>query len=270
MEKHRAIPAGYMKIGEVAKNAGVTVRTLQHYDKEGLLKPSAESEGGFRLYTHRDTVLLAQILMMKSLGFSLGEIKKRLASMDTPEDFMNVLAEQAAEIRKKIEFLTESLGEIEKLKEEVSQIEAVDFEKYAAILIGIQMKMEQYWLIKHFDASMIDHAEQRLGKQTATEISHDINRLNAEIATLSKAGEAPESATSQALIGEFWGKLMEFSGGDMEIIHKLSAQTDLAADTDKKWGEEITAMRNFTKVALEIYFRGGNGEEIKSGGDING
>ena len=41
MAKHRAIPKGYMTVGEVAKKIGVTVRTLQYYDKEGLLSPSA-------------------------------------------------------------------------------------------------------------------------------------------------------------------------------------------------------------------------------------
>ena len=51
MTKYRAIPQGFMTVGEVAKKMGVTVRTLQYYDKEGLLSPSAESEGGRRLYT---------------------------------------------------------------------------------------------------------------------------------------------------------------------------------------------------------------------------
>ena len=51
MDKHKAIPQGYMTVGEVAKKMDVTVRTLQHYDREGLLSPSAMSEGGRRLYT---------------------------------------------------------------------------------------------------------------------------------------------------------------------------------------------------------------------------
>ena len=41
MAKYRAIPDGYMTVGEVAKKMGTTVRTLQYYDKEGLLSPSA-------------------------------------------------------------------------------------------------------------------------------------------------------------------------------------------------------------------------------------
>lgn len=45
MSKNRAIPKGYMTVGELAKKMGTTVRTLQYYDKEGLLSPSSESEG---------------------------------------------------------------------------------------------------------------------------------------------------------------------------------------------------------------------------------
>ena len=62
MSKNRAIPKGYMTVGELAKKMGTTVRTLQYYDKEGLLSPSSESEGGRRLYTDKDMVKLHQIL----------------------------------------------------------------------------------------------------------------------------------------------------------------------------------------------------------------
>ena len=86
MSKYRAIPDGYMTVGEVAKKVGTTVRTLQYYDKEGLLSPSAESEGGRRLYTDKDLVILHQILSLKSLGFSLNDIKQRLIPLETPTD----------------------------------------------------------------------------------------------------------------------------------------------------------------------------------------
>ena len=67
MAKYKAIPLGFMTVGEAAKKIGVTVRTLQYYDKEGLLSPSAESEGGRRLYTDKDLVMLHQIISLKSL-----------------------------------------------------------------------------------------------------------------------------------------------------------------------------------------------------------
>ena len=140
MEKHRAIPDGYMKVGELAKKMGITVRTLQYYDKEGLLSPSSESEGGFRLYTDKDMVKLIQILTMKQLGLTLSDIKSRLVSLDAPDDMVHVLTEHETSIREKIETLSESLREIGALKAEVIQMKTMDFKKYATILLNLQMK----------------------------------------------------------------------------------------------------------------------------------
>ena len=106
MEKYRAVPQGYLTVGEVAKRMDVTVRTLQHYDKEGLLSPSALSEGGRRLYTDKDIVKLHQILSLKHLGFSLNDIRDRLIPLDDPADVAQILSEQAATIRNKIAYLT--------------------------------------------------------------------------------------------------------------------------------------------------------------------
>ena len=82
MTKYRAIPPGFMTVGEIAKKMGVTIRTLQYYDKEGLLTPSSESEGGRRLYTDKDLLMLNQIISLKSLGFSLEDIKGRLFPLE--------------------------------------------------------------------------------------------------------------------------------------------------------------------------------------------
>lgn len=110
MENQRAIPQGYMTTGELAKRMGVTVRTLQHYGREGLLAPSCISEGGRRLYTNKDVVKLHQILSLKHLGFSLSDIKSRLISLDKPAEVADILTEQAAIVQKKIEALSESLN----------------------------------------------------------------------------------------------------------------------------------------------------------------
>ena len=78
MTKQKAIPPGYMTVGELAKKMKTTVRALQYYDREGLFSPSEISEGGRRLYTDKDVITLHQILSLKSLGFSLDDIKHRL------------------------------------------------------------------------------------------------------------------------------------------------------------------------------------------------
>lgn len=60
----------------VADTAGISVRTLHHYDAIGLLKPAELSASGYRLYSRGDLDRLQQILFFRELGFALGEIKE--------------------------------------------------------------------------------------------------------------------------------------------------------------------------------------------------
>lgn len=65
-----------MKINEVARLTGVTIRALRYYDKIGLLKPRKTTEAGYRLYDHTSLEALQQILFFKELDFSLQDIKE--------------------------------------------------------------------------------------------------------------------------------------------------------------------------------------------------
>ncbi|PIE36718.1 MAG: Zn(2+)-responsive transcriptional regulator [Gammaproteobacteria bacterium] len=68
-----------LKIGELAALAEVSRDTLRFYEKNGLLKPSARSESGYRLYSHGDVQRIGFILSAKAVGFTLGEIRELLA-----------------------------------------------------------------------------------------------------------------------------------------------------------------------------------------------
>jgi DNA-binding transcriptional MerR regulator len=65
-------------VGEVSGLAGVTVRTLHHYDEIGLLRPSGRSDTGYRLYGHADLQRLQEIVVWRQLGFSLTEVSELL------------------------------------------------------------------------------------------------------------------------------------------------------------------------------------------------
>src|SRR5207302_5644108 len=64
-----------LKVGELARRTGLTIRTLHHYDEIGLLKPSLHTESGHRLYTADDVARLQQIVSLRQLGFSLDEVR---------------------------------------------------------------------------------------------------------------------------------------------------------------------------------------------------
>ena len=84
-------------VGQVAGFAGVTVRTLHHYDEIGLLAPGGRSHAGHRRYSDADLDRLQQILFYRELGFPLDEVA---ALLDDPE------ADPRAHLRRQHELLT--------------------------------------------------------------------------------------------------------------------------------------------------------------------
>jgi len=75
-----------LQIGEVAARTELSIKTIRHYDDVGLVRPSARSGGGFRLYTAGDVSRLIAIRRMKPLGFTLDEMRDLLAALDTLAD----------------------------------------------------------------------------------------------------------------------------------------------------------------------------------------
>lgn len=259
MVKYRAIPEGYMTVGEVSKKMDVTVRTLQYYDKKGLLSPSSVSEGGRRLYTDRDIVKLHQILSLKHLGFSLDDIRSRLILLDSPAEIANVLMEQANAVRQKIDTLSESLRELEILQEEVLQMQSVDFKKYADIIVNLRMKNDLYWLIKHFDEQTLDRIRSRFDKKSRFDKESGAAFMNTYMQLQNKAihlqneGIPAGSSQGQKFAEAYWNMITEFTGGDISILSKLM-ELGQYEGADSKWKEKQDLTNAYVEQALSFYF----------------
>ena len=95
------MPAEALKVGELARRTGLTIRALHHYDEIGLLRPSLHTEVGHRLYTAADVARLQQVLSLRQLGFSLEQVRDCL---DRP-DFspLEVIRLHVARLREQIE-----------------------------------------------------------------------------------------------------------------------------------------------------------------------
>ncbi|WNI31024.1 MerR family transcriptional regulator [Streptomyces sp. ITFR-6] len=93
-------------VGQVAGFAGVTVRTLHHYDAIGLLSPSGRSHAGHRRYNDADLDRLQQILFYRELGFPLDGIA---ALLDDPE------ADPQEHLRRQHALLSGRIGELQRM-----------------------------------------------------------------------------------------------------------------------------------------------------------
>ncbi|MFG1839423.1 MerR family transcriptional regulator [Micromonospora sp. NPDC049175] len=146
-------------VGQVAKLAGVTVRTLHHYDEIGLLSPSGRTLAGYRRYDDADLQRLQLVLYYRELGFPLEEIT---AIIDDPA------ADPAAHLRRQHELLT---GRVKRLQEMVT---AIEFAMEASKL-NIQLTPEERFEV-FGDVDPEEHqaeAEQRWG---GTEAYRESNR----------------------------------------------------------------------------------------------
>ncbi len=100
------------KVGEVARLARVSVRTLHHYDAIGLLESSRRSEAGYRLYTAADLERLQLVLLYRELGFRLEDIRDLIA--DPAFDRREALVAQRGLLVTQVRRLEAMLGLIDK------------------------------------------------------------------------------------------------------------------------------------------------------------
>src|SRR4051812_14548092 len=109
------MPFDALKVGELARRTGLTIRKLHHFDEIGLLKPSLHTVAGHRLYTADDVAGLQQVVSLRQLGFSLEEIRDCL---DRP-DFspVEVIRLHVASLREQIELQRSLCERLEALAE---------------------------------------------------------------------------------------------------------------------------------------------------------
>ena len=103
-----------LKIGELAKRTGLTVRALHHYDAIGLLSPSARSDAGYRLYNEADIARLHRILALRRFGLALADIGTTLTRADL--SLATVVARQ-------IGLLTEQIQQAKALRSRLFQLQ---------------------------------------------------------------------------------------------------------------------------------------------------
>ena len=75
-----------MKIGELAKQAGVSVQAVRFYERRRLLRAPRRTAAGYRIYTERDLEIVRAIKQMQHFGFTLKEIRRILQLFELPSD----------------------------------------------------------------------------------------------------------------------------------------------------------------------------------------
>lgn len=182
-------------VGELAAQAGVSVRTLHHYHEIGLLSPSDRTAAGYRRYSASDAERLHRILVYRELGFDLAGIVRILE--DPAVDAIEHLRQQRALLEERVE----------RLQRMIKGVEAMMNAKKAGLSLTADETREVFG---SFDPTeYAEEAERRWGdtdayaesqrrtssydKQQWLEIRAEAERISAALAAAMRDGAPPES-----------------------------------------------------------------------------
>ncbi len=217
----KARPAVY-RIQEFAALAGVTVRTLHHYDRLGLLKPSARSDAGYRLYRDCDLARLEQVVVLKFLGLPLKQIGRLLRRESNLQDALRAQQRVLAEKRQRLGAAIDAIAEAERA---LSSHAEPDWNLFKTIVREIEMQNDTDWAKKYYTPAARAKVEARKrlwSPELQAAVSLRWSELFVDVEQAVADGEAPSSPRAQRLAAR-WRALVEgFTGGDADIQSGLN------------------------------------------------
>jgi DNA-binding transcriptional MerR regulator len=234
-----------LKIGELAKRTGVTVRALHHYDAIGLLSPSARSDAGYRLYNPADIARLHRIQALRRFGMSLADIAAYLTRPDLP--LAAVVAQQIAMLTQQIEQASSLRTRLTRLHGQLAQGEEPDLADWLTTLE--QMSMYE----KYFSP---DELRQLPLCTEAASVGEEWRSLVASVRALMESGATPADEESQALAKRWMTMLVRDTAANPVLFAKLNAMHEQEPAVQEQTGitpeltDFILAARNESKLAI--------------------
>ncbi|OAI54382.1 MerR family transcriptional regulator [Planctomycetaceae bacterium SCGC AG-212-F19] len=202
-----------VKVGELARRTGLTVRTLHHYDAIGLVKPSLRTDSGHRLYSLGDIARLQQVISLRQLGFSLEEAG---ACLDRPDYApVKVIDLHLARLREQIETQRRLCERLEAIADRLRGAREVAADEFLQA-IEVMTMME-----KHYTPDQIKQFEE-VGKRVGSDEIRAIEEAWTALLADVRASRDLDPACPQAqALAQRWGELTERTMSGYQAFPKL-------------------------------------------------
>lgn len=189
----------YFTVGELARRVGVTVRTIQYYDQQGLLSPSAKGPQNQRLYTDDNVKDLYRILTLKYLGLSLAQIKSDAALYRESAAVQELADEQMDAIEGQFQSLFKRMTTLRSLHDESLLEAGVNWKSMADIIERCQGESQFFWrltCIRDDAPAAEEAADEQVARGESVSKWHE---LIADTIRLMPAGEPVDSERNRDL-----------------------------------------------------------------------
>jgi DNA-binding transcriptional MerR regulator len=228
-----------LKVGELAKHTGLTVRTLHHYDEIGLLKPSGRSESGYRLYSQEDVARLHGIQALRHLGLPLGDIAALLDGAQAAPAM--ILEQQVNALDQQIAQATELRGRLALIRDGITQGAEPGMGDWLQALA----LMATYG--KYFSAAELKTIFGRWSK-----IEHEWPALLKEVRAAMDTGAAADSPEIMVLARRWMSLVHHWMDGDFELMHRWGDMYRREPIAHGRKGGPPTDMFHFMQSAIDL------------------
>jgi len=193
--------------GELAKISGISPRTLQFYDKIGLLKPESYSESGYRRYDDAAALRLQQILFFRELGFELSDIK---AIMEKPDfDLLAAIESHRELLKEKTERLGDLLATVDKTIKKLKGEKEMEIKEYYKGFNDKEVEAIRKEAREKYGEKTVADSEAKviaMGKEKMAAIQADFGEIYKKIVANMVKGPGSKEVQEQI---SFWRDLME-------------------------------------------------------------
>src|SRR5262245_7143392 len=237
-----------LKVGELARRTGLTIRTLHHYDEIGLLKPSLHTESGHRLYTAADIARLQQVISLRQLGFSLEHVGDCLSLADFSP--LEVILLHVARLREQIDMQRGLCERLEALAAHFQQAGEVSADEFLQTIEVMNM------IENHYTPEQLEYLKKRreeagaAGEEAIKKGQADWAALMADLQAEMEKGTDPADPKLKEYEKRRQALVACFTGGNAGIEQSLKRMwTEQGDKLATQFGYDPKLMEYLAKVA---------------------
>ena len=235
-------------VGEVAKLAGITVRTLHHWDSIGLVSPQVRSAAGYRLYGADDLALVHRVVVFRELGMSLEDITSAVINEGSVQ----------VQLHKQADLLDAEIRRLEHRKKSVERMIAMDrqgisltpAEAQEIFGDGFKPEYQEEAYQRWGDTAQWEQSTQRaaaMDKEDWKKVKADMDALNVRLGEAKRAGVDPGSDEAAELAEAHRASIGQF----YDCSHSMHALLGCMYTTD----ERFTATYDAVEPGLAVWLR---------------
>lgn len=216
-----------LQVGELAKQSGLSIRTLRYYDEIGLLVPSHRTEAEYRLYSEADIARLQQILSLRQLGFALKEIHECLENPDF--SLPNVINLHLARLQEQMAVSQSLFNKLSTLAQQLQTSRAASVDDLLQIMENLTMTQQYLTQEQHDLLEARFHEGQTEGQ---TEWLHLLDQTRSHITQ----GRDLNSPEVQHMALQWRDSILSFVGRDLKLYEALMQLYQKEGAEAASWG----------------------------------